>query len=92
MPQDFDQHRTGPNQPPIVARLPVVVTPRTAGSMARILPGAGFLSQLIAARERLPVQRQRRRASVAVAISSYGATREQAVRRLPPGYGRTLVV
>lgn len=55
-------------------------------------PGAAFLCQLIAERQHLPPQRLRRRAPPAVATGAYLATAEHAVRRLPPGYRKSLSV
>ncbi len=45
-----------------------------------------FLSQLIAEREHLYVQRQRRQAPVNEVLRTYDAGGKIAVRRLPPGY------
>ena len=53
---------------------------------------AAFLSQLIAERFHLDPQRERRRAPVPFAIDIYAAAQQQAVRRLPPGYRKTVVV
>jgi hypothetical protein len=74
------------------AQLPVpysVVHAHREGPLPRA--GAAFISQLIAERQHLPPQRERRRAPMAEAVSSYGHTAEQSVRRLPPGYRTTLL-
>lgn len=54
-------------------------------------PSADFLSQLIAERDHLPPQRARRRASPGAAVDAYQTGAKAAVRRLPPGYRRTVV-
>ncbi|HTJ56738.1 MAG TPA: hypothetical protein VL418_04130 [Devosiaceae bacterium] len=54
--------------------------------------GAAFVSQLIAERQHLPPQRERRRAPLATALCSYEATERQTIRRLPPGYRKSLSV
>jgi len=54
--------------------------------------GAAFISQLIAEREHLPPQRERRRAPVATALDRYEATEQQVVPRMPPGYRKSLSV
>ena len=81
----------GPIHNPYLARLPVPLK-RSTSAPAEAVAGAEFISQLIAERDHLPPQRARRRASVEVAVTSYDATAAQTVRRLPPGYRRTLVV
>jgi hypothetical protein len=53
--------------------------------------GAAFVSQLIAEHDHLPPQRERRRATVSVALGSYQAAAAIGVRRLPPGYRRTIL-
>jgi len=45
-----------------------------------------FASQLIAARDRLPVQRQKRRASEGDALQVYDRTARLSERRMPIGY------
>lgn len=52
---------------------------------------AAFISQLIAERLHLPPQRERRRETAATAIGSYAHTAEGAVRRLPPGFRKSLL-
>jgi hypothetical protein len=70
------------------------VTQSTAGyrSAQSAAPRAAFISQLIAERQHLPIQRQRRQSTVDVALDAYGATERNAVVRLPPGYRTTLLV
>jgi hypothetical protein len=80
----------GPVHAPFASRLPVPLK-RPAAPLEAVA-GAEFISQLIAERDHLPPQRARRRATVEVAVTSYDAAAAQAVRRLPPGYRRTLVV
>lgn len=73
-------------------RLPVVLVhaaPRP--SLARTAPPAAFISQLLAARDHLPVQRLKRRAPVAHAVAAYRSGGHVTERRLPAGYRRTVV-
>ena len=49
-----------------------------------------FASQLIAARDRLPVQRQKRRASEGDALRVYDHTARLSERRMPVGYRLTV--
>jgi hypothetical protein len=53
---------------------------------ARQAPKAAFLSQLIAEKHHMPSQRERRQATVPVALQTYDAGGRIAERRLPPGY------
>ena len=55
-------------------------------------PSADFISQLIAEDQHLPPQRQRRRASVGVAVDAYASVSQSAVRRMPAGYRKTMIV
>lgn len=72
------------------AMLPVVTTPRAASSLrARPDLDSGFISQLIAERDRLPSQRLRRRAPVGTAIAAYHQGERRDARRLPQGFFRT---
>ncbi|MDR3474879.1 MAG: hypothetical protein P4M09_24780 [Devosia sp.] len=64
--------------------------PRAPGPVAQ-RARAAFLSQLIAERLHLPPQRARRRATAELAVSSYASAAAEAVRRLPPGYRKTLL-
>jgi len=73
--------------------LPVVTQAATAyRSASGAAPRAAFISQLIAERQHLPIQRQRRQSTVGVALGAYEATERNAVLRMPPGYRTTLVV
>jgi hypothetical protein len=72
--------------------LPVVVersAPRP--SLARNSTEASFLSQLLAAREKLPQQRGKSRAPTGHAVSAYSASAASTVRRMPKGYNKTIV-
>ena len=55
------------------------------------LPRATFISQLIAERHHLPPQRERRRTTMDVAVEAYADTEQNAIRRMPPGYRKTLL-
>lgn len=74
------------------ARLPVPVE-KLAHGPAHDMPAsaAPFLSQLIAERDHLPPQRERRRAPMATALLSYRETAIRTPPRLPPGYRKSLV-
>jgi hypothetical protein len=75
-----------------VAQLPVpisIVRAHREGPLPRA--GAAFISQLIAERQHLPPQRERRRAPMAEAVSCYGHVADQSVRRMPPGYRKTVL-
>jgi hypothetical protein len=72
--------------------LPVALAP--AGprpSLAHSAPSAAFVSQLIAARDRLPPQRERRTASVERAVGAYRSGAGIAIKRMPEGYRKTVV-
>jgi hypothetical protein len=89
---DIDPSQRNPEAPRRGTQLTVpswVVPARPSGALPRA--GAAFISQLIAERQHLPPQRERRRAPMAEAVSCYGHAAEQAVRRLPPGYRKTIV-
>ncbi len=60
-------------------------------SLARTAPTAAFVSQLIAARDRLPPQRARRQGTVDGAIGAYGKGARIAERRMPQGYRKSVV-
>jgi hypothetical protein len=91
MPNDAETHR--PYRAESQSRLPVLLDlPAGRRWNERSLPRAAFISQLIAERQHLPTQRQRRRSTVDVALDAYGATERNAVLRMPPGYRKTLVV
>lgn len=74
------------------SQLPVSVTvagPRP--SLAWSAPTAAFVSQLIAARDHLPPQRERRTASMDRAVGAYRQGAGVAVKRMPEGYRKTVV-
>lgn len=80
------------NRPDPAPGLPVVIdaaAPRP--SLQRSQTNATFISQLLAARDNLPPQRQRRQGSVEGALGAYRAGASIAVRRLPQGYRKTVV-
>lgn len=52
---------------------------------------ADFVSQLIAARQHLPSQRERRRTPVGQAVDAYANGSKITVRRMPAGYRKTIV-
>jgi len=78
--------------PTAATRNPLPVVTEAARPAPRALAAAEFLSQLIAERDRLQPQRERRRAPVGHAVASYDLAAQQTVRRMPPGYRRTLTV
>ncbi len=74
------------------SQLPMRVMPSPARpSLLSGAPTVEFISQLIAARDRLPPQRERRRASVDRAVGAYAQGAAIAVRRMPEGYRKTVV-
>jgi hypothetical protein len=91
MSNDAETHRTYRAEPHSSLPVPVDL-PAGRRWNERSLPRAAFISQLIAERQHLPIQRQRRRSTVDVALDAYGATERNAVLRMPPGYRKTLVV
>ncbi|WIY52659.1 hypothetical protein O9Z70_14560 [Devosia sp. YIM 151766] len=73
--------------------LPVPAAPATPRpSLAHSAPNAAFVSQLIAARERLSPQRTSRLENAAGAVGAYGKGGRIAERRMPLGYRRTLLI
>lgn len=75
-----------------VFTLPVVEeTPRERLMLVQTPAHADFLSQLIAARQHLPAQRERRRAPVHQAVDAYANGGKITVRRMPAGYRKTIV-
>lgn len=60
-------------------------------SLARSAPSAAFVSQLIAAHEHLPPQRQRRMASADRAVGAYRQGAGMSVPRMPEGYRKTVL-
>jgi hypothetical protein len=72
--------------------LPMVIGERRPRpTLLRLAPRAAFLSQLIAEREHLAPQRQRRQLPPLQAVDAYAAGSSIAVPRLPAGYRRTVV-
>ena len=61
-------------------------------SSFRGTPKTEFLSQLIAEREHLAAQRQRRQTPLSEVLRTYDAGGKMAVRRLPAGYRLNLEV
>lgn len=85
---DFDTS----NRPTSAPGLPMVIgmsAPRP--SLRRSETTAAFVSQLLAARENLPAQRQRRRNTVEGALGAYGAGARISTLRMPQGYRKTVV-
>jgi hypothetical protein len=73
--------------------LPMVIGERRPRpSLLRLAPRASFLSQLIAERQHLAPQRQRRQLPPLQAVDAYAAGAGIAVPRLPAGYRTTVVV
>lgn len=72
--------------------LPLPLTGATARpSLARSATLSPFLSQLIAERQHLMNQRQRRRASIETALGAYDRGSNISVRRVPQGYRKTVL-
>lgn len=75
-----------------VFRLPMVIEPpRARLKLANTPASVDFLSQLIAERQHLPIQREGRRAPVGEAVNAYDRGARIAVRRMPAGYRTTIV-
>lgn len=75
-----------------VFRLPALLdAPRERLTIVHAPASVDFISQLIAQRQHLPVQRERRRAPVGEAVSAYAKGSRIAVRRMPAGYRTTIV-
>jgi hypothetical protein len=73
--------------------LPVLIgTIEPRPSLARSAPNAEFVSQLIAARDRMAPQRARRLDTPEAATSAYRNGARIAERRMPAGYRTTVVV
>ncbi|HTM77400.1 MAG TPA: hypothetical protein VL133_07205 [Devosia sp.] len=80
------------NRPDPAPGLPMLIgvsAPRP--SLRRSDTTAAFVSQLLAARENLPSQRQRRRNTVEGALGAYSAGARISVKRMPQGYRTTVV-
>ncbi len=73
------------------AGLPAIFERRRTGWTGgrRIETDPAFVSQLIAERDHLPSQRQRRRAPLDTAIEAYGLGERSDRHRLPHGFFRT---
>ena len=79
----MDENRTEKK----VFRLPVALdAPRARLTLVHTPAHADFLSQLIAERQHLAPQRERRRAPVGQAVDAYANGSKIAVRRMPAGY------
>lgn len=73
--------------------LPATIGPaHVRPSLAHSAPTAEFVSQLIAARDRMAPQRLRRQASPDRAVTAYSNGARIAERRMPAGYRKTVVV
>ena len=89
--QDQNGPKTGAtaqNRAGGTASLPVITghaRPRPA--LARHKIPAYFLTQLIAERECLAIQRSRRRVPSIFASNTYEATAKRSIRHMPAGYG-----
>jgi len=83
---DIEQSET--DRPGLPVRLGL---PQARPSLARVNADSAFISQLIAARDRLPPQRARRIGTSEGAIGAYGRGARLGERRMPAGY-RTSVV
>ncbi|SFV37089.1 hypothetical protein SAMN05216456_2742 [Devosia crocina] len=72
--------------------LPVPQAPAARqSSLSQGAPSAAFVSQLIAGRDRLPPQRERRLASLDRAVGAYRIGAGMAVKRMPEGYRKTIL-
>jgi hypothetical protein len=71
-----------------------VVRPATAAkpSLARTAINPDFISQMLAARDRLPAQRRRRQAPLEEALGAYAEGRDRGRPRLPPGFFSTRLI
>ncbi len=75
------------NSPAKPNTLPVCTSPATPRpSLMRNKIPASFLSQLIAERNRLAIQRPKRRAPVSLATRAYNTARRIAIKRMPTGF------
>lgn len=61
-------------------------------SLAHSAPNAEFVSQLIAARDRMAPQRTRRTGTPEGAVGAYSQGARIAERRMPAGFRKTVVV
>ena len=60
-------------------------------SLARSAPSAAFVSQLLAERDRLPAQRERRTASLDRALGAYAQGGRITQRRMPQGFRKMVM-
>ena len=75
-----------------IVGLPMVIEPqRPRPSLLRAESTAAFVSQLIAARAHMPIQRARRRDTPQGAIGAYASGAKIAVKRMPAGYRTSIV-
>ncbi len=75
-----------------VFTLPVVQeAPRERLMLVHPPAHADFVSQLIAARQHLPSQRERRRAPLGQAVDAYANGSKISVKRMPAGYRKTII-
>lgn len=73
--------------------LPMAVETRAPRpSLARSSADAAFVSQLLAARDRMAPQRHRRMGSNEGAIGAYASGARMGERRMPAGFRKTVVV
>lgn len=76
--------------PDFTRNLPVAIEPRAERpSLVRTSTNVTFLSQMIAERQRLAEQREKRRAPVGDAVGAYATGINRSVRRIPAGYRHT---
>lgn len=76
--------------PDFTRYLPVATEARAERpSLVRTNSDVTFLSQMIAERQRLPQQREKRRAPVGEAVGAYATGITRANRRMPAGYRHT---
>ena len=85
---DFDTQNRTSSAP----GLPMVIQPAAPRpSLRRSQTTAAFVSQLLAARENMAPQRQRRRNTVDGALGAYSAGARITLVRMPVGYRKTVV-
>ena len=81
------QHEDG-----VIRNLPAVIRPAPTFSAPSGSADASFVTQLLAARQRLPLQRALWRAEPAVALGAYDGLAAGRTKRMPLGYRRTVIV
>lgn len=85
------QSMAQPTQSETTSGLPVLLGPGSPRpSLARSSASAAFVSQLIAARDRMPAQRPRRQSTQERAIGAYANGARMTERRMPAGYRKSL--